>query len=311
MSPDDFKTHHSRPIALKATSAYPSVVVLPDTLSPPQTVLDFLEHRFPSISRDTWITRMGQKKVHDDENRPLGEDSPYVAGKRVYYYREVECEPKVPFHETILYADDHLMVICKPHFLPVIPAGPYVNECLLNRLKKKTGNVHLTPVNRIDRETAGLIVFSASPETRSLYHDLFMGARVDKTYEAVCHVRHLPSRSEWLVENRIVKGHPFFRMKTADGPPNSRTRIKLIKSTANRAYFTLYPVSGKKHQLRLHLSGLGFGIQNDRYYPDLLPEAPPDFEKPLQLLARRLAFTDPISGKPHTFISPRTLSEDW
>lgn len=288
-------------------SGYPSVVVLPDKQAPLATILDFLEQRFPSISRNTWIKRMNQGKVHDEQGRPIEPDSPFVPGRRIHYYREVAKEPQVPFRETILYSDEHLLVVCKPHFLPVIPAGPYVNECLLNRLKNRTGNTQLTPVNRIDRETAGIVVFSACTDTRSLYHDLFQGARVDKTYEAVCHSTHLPPRSQWVVENRLVRGEPFFRMKATQGIPNARTEIYLVKSQKNRAFFRLKPITGKKHQLRVHLSGLGYGIVNDRYYPDLLPEAAPDFEHPLQLLARKLTFTDPVSGKKLEFTSPRTL----
>ncbi|GAB6095215.1 RluA family pseudouridine synthase [Desulfatiferula olefinivorans] len=293
------------------TSAYPSVVVLPETAPHPPTILDFLEIRFPGISRAMWAARMDRSMVLDASNRPIRNDSPYVPGKKVFYFREVETEPRVPFEAHVLHADDHLMVVCKPHFLPVIPSGPYVNECLLNRLKTETGNPHLTPVNRLDRDTAGLVVVSVCPETRSLYHDLFMGGRVMKTYQAISHLTRHPTQRKWVVENRLVPGEPFFRMTIGEGPPNARTRIVLEKTADTRASFTLIPDTGKKHQLRLHLSSLGFGIVNDRTYPDLLPEAPPDFDKPLQLLARSLSFTDPVSGRHHVFKSPRTLSEDW
>lgn len=290
---------------------YPSIVVLPDTDNPPPTILDFLEIRFPSISRHTWQRRMEQGKVHDEKDRLIGPDSAYLAGKRVFYYREVAREPKVPFNETIVFANDHLMVACKPHFLPVIPAGSYVNECLLNRLRSSTGNPKLTPVNRIDRETAGLVVFSVRKDTRALYHELFQGASVKKTYEAICTCNHKPLRSEWIVENRIVKGSPFFRMKVEPGIPNARTHVYLEKSIKDKAFFTLKPVTGKKHQIRIHMSELGYGILNDRYYPVLQPETKHDFNAPLQLLARKLEFRDPVSGHIMEFVSKRTLSEDW
>ncbi|MBU1170483.1 MAG: pseudouridine synthase [Proteobacteria bacterium] len=292
-------------------SGYPSVVVLPDMETPEPTILDFLEKRFPTISRHTWETRMKKGNVHDELDRPISINSPYVPGKRVHYYREVEKEAPIPFTENIIYKDPHLLVVCKPHFLPVIPAGPYVNECLLNRLKRITDNPFLTPVNRIDRETAGLVVFSVQKDTRAIYHDLFMGSRVNKTYEAICVNTRLAQRSEWVVENRIVRGTPFFRMKTENGIPNARTHIHLVKSTKSKIFFRLNPITGKKHQLRLHLSSLGYGILNDRYYPNLLPEKEPDFSNPLQLLAKTLSFKDPFTGKKLEFSSPRTLSKDW
>lgn len=292
-------------------SDYPSVVVLPDTDKSFSTVLDFLEHRFPSISRSVWVKRMEQEKVFDERGRFIKESTPYETGRRIHYYREVKKEPHIPFEEEVLFENDHFLVACKPHFLPVIPSGPYVNECLLNRLKRSTGNTYLTPVNRIDRETAGVVVFSVNPETRAVYHDLFMGASADKTYEAIASCNHLPQKSEWVVENRIVKGKPFFRMKTEHGIPNTRTHISLVKSKKNKAFFVMKPMTGKKHQLRIHLSSLGFGILNDRYYPNLQAEAKPDFDKPLQLLSKRLAFKDPVTGQKLEFISDRTLSEDW
>lgn len=292
-------------------SAYPSVVVLPDMDKPFSTVLDFLEHRFPSIKRSTWEKRIAQEKVFDESGRIITQNTPYTPGKRIHYYREVKHEPHIPFQEDIIFEDDQILVACKPHFLPVIPSGNYVNQCLLNRLKASTKNTYLTPVNRIDRETAGLVIFSTNPETRSLYHNLFQGANVDKEYEAISACAHLPQRSEWVVENRIVRGKPFFLMKTEHGIPNTRTHVYLVKSKKNKVFFNLKPMTGKKHQLRIHLSALGYGILNDRYYPKLQAEAKPDFENPLQLLSRKLAFKDPISGKKREFKSPRRLSEDW
>lgn len=292
-------------------SAYPSVVVLPDMDKPYATVLDFLEHRFPSINRSIWEKRMADEKVFDELGRFITENTPYIPGKRIHYYREVKKEPYIPFQEEIVYHDGHILVACKPHFLPVIPSGNYVNECLLNRLKTSTGNPHLTPVNRIDRDTAGLVIFSTNPETRPVYHNLFQGASVDKEYEAISICSHLPQRSDWIVENRIVRGKPFFLMKTEHGIPNTRTHVNLVKSNKNKVFFSLKPITGKKHQLRIHLSSLGYGILNDRYYPKLQAEAKPDFEKPLQLLSRKLVFKDPISGFKHEFTSERRLSEDW
>lgn len=290
-------------------SAYPSQVVLPETEKESATLLDFFEKRFPGISRSIWQSRMQAGNVLDEHKRPICKDEPYMPGKRIFYFREVEQESPVPFFEQIIHSDDHILVVEKPHFLPVIPSGPYVNQCLLNRLKKATFNENLTPIHRIDRETAGLVVFSVNTQTRGLYQQLFMEGQVRKTYEAVALCPSPPSDQPVVVENRIVQGEPFFRMKTEPGIPNARSWIRSIKYNNGLALFHIEPATGKKHQIRLHLSGLGFGIVNDRYYPDLLPEQPPDFDKPLQLLARSLCFKDPITEKTMTFTCHMSLMD--
>lgn len=252
---------------------------------------------------------MESGKVLDGGGRPVDFSTPYEPGAHLTYFREVKEEPVIPFKEKILYQDSHLLVACKPHFLPVIPAGSYVNECLLHRLKKRTSNPELVPINRIDRETAGLVLFSVNPETRGAYQSLFMAGRVEKTYLAV--TRRLPgcTGGHWVVENRIQKGEPWFRNRIVPGRANSLTRMEILEVREDKALFKLMPGTGKKHQLRIHLSHLGFPILNDRFYPGLQPECPDDFSKPLQLLAGELVFTDPVSREHRRFVSPRSL--DW
>lgn len=288
-------------------SEFPSQVVLPEKDKDSATLLDFLEKRFPKIDRSVWEKRMENGSVLDTHLLPIRVDEPYIPGKRIFYFREIQEEISVPFQEEIVYSDSRILVVSKPHFLPVIPAGPYVNQCLLNRLKKTTGNGDLSPIHRIDRETAGLVVFSVDLGTRGLYQQLFMENKVRKTYEAVTDIHGILPTGLVQVENRIVTGDPFFRMKTEQGTPNARSRIECIHYSDRYALFRIQPETGKKHQIRLHLSGLGFGIVNDRYYPDLLPEQPLNFDKPLQLLARSLEFTDPVSEKNLSFTCSRSL----
>lgn len=290
-----------------ALSPYASVVVLPKADSN-NTILDFLDRKFSRIGREVWKKRIQRGKVLDEKGHPITLDTPYVPETKIHYFREVEKEPVIPFKEQILFENNHLIVACKPHFLPVIPSGPYVNECLLNRLKRKTGNPDLTPINRIDRETAGLVLFSVGKKSRGLYQALFMEEKVKKTYEAVTELPEKIETGKWHIENRIVKGTPWFRMKIEKGEINARTTAEIIARKKNRALFRLHPHTGKKHQLRLHLSNLGCRIINDRYYPDLLPQQDPDFKNPLQLLAKKIAFTDPISGREVEFFSPRRLA---
>ena len=206
----------------------------------------------------------------------------------ITYYREVASEPVVPFAEGIIYHDEHILIADKPHFLPVTPTGPYVNECLLARLQSRTGLHQLSPIHRLDLETAGLVLFVVKPELRHLYHRLFAEERVEKEYLAVARVPDDITQHEWLVENRLVAGEPWFRMKIVKGEPNARTQITLLEQRDGFGLFRLLPRSGKKHQLRVHMASLGFPILNDGFYPDAPPAPAWDYERPLQLLARRL-----------------------
>jgi tRNA pseudouridine32 synthase/23S rRNA pseudouridine746 synthase len=274
---------------------------------PYPAILDFLVQRFPKVDRTTWEQRISEGKVQSETGVPITSETPYIPQQKLLYFREVKEETPIPLREKILFQNDEILVACKPPFLPVTPAGPYVDECLLNRLRTKPGNQDLAPLHRIDRETSGLVLFSRNNETRGLYADLFMNGRIEKSYEAVAEVEHCPKLSEWTVENRLIKAEPWFRMQEVPGVVNARSRIKLLAVRDKLAHFSLCPITGKKHQLRIHMSGLGFRIMNDRYYPELLPEQADDLNNPLQLLARRLEFVDPLSGQQMKFESERKL----
>jgi len=288
-------------------SRYSSRVSLPRTAKPYPAILDFLVQRFPAVGQSVWEQRILQGKVLDEQGEPITGETPYVPQKRLFYFREVANEPLIPLQEKILWQNDELLVACKPPFLPVTPSGPHVDECLLHRLRRTTGNADLVPLHRIDRETSGLVLFSMNQETRGLYGGLFLSGRIEKTYEALTEVAHRPAADDIMVENRLVRGEPWFRSKVVAGAVNARSRISLVGWADNRAHFLLYPLTGKKHQLRVHMSGLGLSIMNDRYYPELLPKREDDFDKPLQLIARRVSFVDPLSGTRMEFESERKL----
>ena len=294
-----------------AISKFPSTVSLPPIKKPYPTILEFLIQRFPKIRKEIWKERIQDGKITNFNGVSINFQTNYEPGLRLQYFREVKKEPVIPFKETILYEDDEFIIVDKPHFLPVTPSGPYVNECLLNRLKNITGNTDLTPVNRIDMDTAGLVIFSCNPKTRGLYHNLFMKKQIIKIYEAVTSYPSPPPQQTWTINNRIVEGSPWFRMSIGAGQPNSETEVTLIKHTDTKAFLKLYPVTGRKHQLRIHLSNIGFNIINDRLYPILHEKKPPDFKNPLQLLAKQLQFTDPVTGNIKIFSSRQKLSEFW
>jgi len=291
----------------------PSYVTLPACDPPFPAMLDFLEMRFPKIGRDIWLSRLEQGKVTDDLGNVVTPDTPYRPNMRLRYYREVECEPDIPFQEKILFQNDQLLVVDKPHFLPVTPAGPYVKQCLLYRLKDTLGLEDLVPLHRIDRETAGLVMFSVNKATRGRYHALFSSGTVKKVYYALAALPTLPpsqGKYLWQVRSRIVRGEPWFRMKNDDGPVNAISRITLVETHNALGVFRLEPLTGKQHQLRLHLTLIGSQILHDRYYPTLQPKRPDDFRKPLQLLAKELRFSDPITGQVMTFCSTYHLSDE-
>ena len=144
---------------------HPSVVTLPAAPAPYPSIVEFLCRAFPTISRDRWAQRMREGKVLNDRGEPITAETRYSPSKRIFYFREIENEPVIPFAEQILFQNDELLVACKPHFLPVIPGGRYVEECLLNRLRNRTGLADLAPLHRLDRETAGIVIFSVNPNT--------------------------------------------------------------------------------------------------------------------------------------------------
>lgn len=307
--------HRQRPPMIAGVSA--SCVALPGGGTWPLLV-DFLAERLPVVSAAEWRQRMVSGRVLDEEGHSLSPDArmtSFVPGARIYYYRELETEAALPFEARIVFQDAHLLVADKPHFMPVTPTGRYVRNSLLVRLKRDTGIETLSPVHRIDRETAGLVLFSVQAQERGAYQALFRTQAVDKVYEAIAPLaardsdRPLPAVHRSRIE---VDPEHFFRQHETDGEPNSETTLELVEARAPHALYRLRPRSGKTHQLRVHMNALGRPILGDLFYPEVVhgPEAvQDDWSQPLRLLARGLAFTDPITGEARAFTSQRAL--DW
>ncbi|PKI03592.1 pseudouridine synthase [Glaciecola sp. 33A] len=288
----------------------PSKLSLPQHNPGVTTVLEFLILKFPAITNATWRQRMTDGKVHWHDGSLINTLTPFMAQQRVYYYREVECEPVIPFEERIIFQDDLIVVAYKPHFLPVTPGGKYIEECLQNRLRNTLGNHNLQAVHRIDKATAGLVLFSVNPNSRQQYHALFETQQVNKTYQAIAStINNLPIKNQqWEIKNRLQKSEPRFLMHIVEGLANSHSRIRCLQTSAAKALFELHPITGKTHQLRLHMQSLGWPLLHDTYYPELQPSKPDDYTKPLQLLAQKLQFIDPMTQQQRCFSSNTELN---
>ena len=290
-------------------------MTLPDPIAPSRlqlppgdwpTLIDGLCARFPAIARETWRDRFARGRVQDAGGSALEASTPYRVGMEVCYFREVPDEPRIPFEAQILFANADLVVADKPHFLPVMPAGRFVQETLLSRLQAQLGNRDLVPLHRIDRETAGLVLFSANADTRAAYQAMFQQRTIQKSYEAIA--PPLQSLAMPHVHRSCMQaGEPFFRMRETNGAPNSHTRIDVIERGVHAWRYALQPVTGRKHQLRVHMAALGAPIVNDSLYPSLGARASDDFSLPLQLLAKSLRFVDPLEGTLRVFESDRSL----
>ena len=295
--------HAPVPPARDGVSA--SCVVLPGRGT--GTMLDFLADRLPVVTRAQWLQRMVDGEVVDERGVTVTPQRAFEPGVRLYYYRSLASEPELPFAEQVIYRDEHLVVADKPHFMPVVPSGRYLHSTLLVRLKQRLGLPELSPLHRIDRDTAGLVLLSAQRATRGAYQALFRDRQIVKLYDAVAPWREdLTFPREHV--SRLEEGPQFFRMQEVAGEANSLSRIEVLEVRAPWALYRLAPVSGKRHQLRVHMAALGLPLRHDAFYPEVNDPAEGDYSRPLQLLARALSFRDPLSGQQRHFESRQRLA---
>ncbi|MFJ5262904.1 RluA family pseudouridine synthase [Streptomyces sp. NPDC088387] len=255
--------------------------------------------------------------VVDADGRPVAPDAGFVPGMYVWFHRELPYEVPVPFPLEIVYRDEHIVVADKPHFLATTPRGSHVTQTALARLRRELGLPTLGAAHRLDRLTAGLVLFTVRPAERGAYQGLFRERRMRKEYEAVAPYDPglaLPR----TVRSRILKERGVLAAQEIDGEPNAVSHIELVERRADGlGRYRLVPHTGQTHQLRVHMSALGVPILGDPLYPAVAAPVPPgDFRHPLQLLARGLEFTDPVTGAEHRLRSTRVLGawawpEEW
>lgn len=275
-------------------------------------LIDYLAAHFSHISLANWQRRFDSGLISLERGEPLKHDSPYLAGQTILYYRQVENEPIIPFEPSIIHLDEHLLVVDKPHFLPVTPSGHYVSQTLLAKLRNHPNLQQLavndiSPLHRLDKDTAGVMLLSVNPSSRACYHALFADRHIHKTYHAIA-----PTRSDlsypFHIHSRLERGELFFLTKTVEGEPNAHTTIELIENNGAFSLYRLTPVTGKKHQLRVHMASLGMPLLNDNFYPTVKPKGTTDFAKPLKLLAKSIAFIDPLTNELRDFNSNLSLN---
>ncbi|MFD0370890.1 RluA family pseudouridine synthase [Streptomyces sp. NPDC127114] len=237
----------------------------------------------------------------------VGWDEPYAGGRYLWFHRDFPAEERVPFEIEVLYRDERIVVADKPHFLATMPRGRHVTETAVARLRRDLGLPTLQPAHRLDRLTAGLVLFVVRPEDRGAYQTLFRDRLVHKAYEAVAPYDprlELPV----TVRSRIEKERGVMAAREVPGDPNAESRIELLAHGGGLARYRLVPVTGRTHQLRVHMNALRLPILHDPVYPVVREDGPEDFARPLQLVARSLVFTDPFTGERRTFTSRRSLS---
>jgi tRNA pseudouridine32 synthase / 23S rRNA pseudouridine746 synthase len=265
----------------------------------------YLADRFPFIGAAIWCERLQAGKVSLETGQVLNLQTRYqqVAGLRLHYVRESPDEPSIPFAHSIVFEDERILIVDKPHFVPVVPAGKYTHQSLLWRLRAQGFSSDLTPAHRIDQHTAGLVLWIKRPADRAAYQNLFRDRLVLKTYEAIAPFK--PSLDlPMCYQSRLEAGEHFMQMCTVAGESNCETHIELIAQMGKLARYQLLPKTGKRHQLRAQMSALAIPIENDPIYPSLKPEDQfLDFSKPLKLLAKRLEFNDPFSKQARRFES--------
>ncbi|MGB7449483.1 MAG: pseudouridine synthase [Ornithinimicrobium sp.] len=270
------------------------------------TVLAFLRER-TGTPAEALYGRVRAGEVVLGDGTAVDEDTAYRGGQVVFLYRDVEPETQVPFELVILHRDHDIVVVDKPHFLSTMPRGAHVTETVVTRLRRDYGLPDVVPAHRLDRLTAGVLILVVRPEVRAAYQRLFSERRVHKTYLA--RAPRLPSwRDPVTVSNRIVKHRGQLQAQVVQGAANAQTTIERLDCLSEVCTYRLTPHTGRTHQLRVHCAGLGMPILGDPLYPHIRDVGDGDFSDPLQLLAQRLEFDDPLTGVHRTFCSTRSLN---
>ena len=276
-----------------------------DGPEPWSTMREWLHHRLPE--RVDIAGMLADERFVYDSGRPVRGSDPYLPHLFVWFHRDLPDEVEVPGQVHVVHRDERLVVVDKPAFLSTIPRGQHIRQSVTVRMREELGLPELSPLHRLDRVTSGLLLLATERRWRGAYQSMFQRSEVVKTYEALAPVRddlELPL----TIRNHIVKERGTWQARVVpDAPVNAETRIEWVERVGDLGRYRLTPRTGRTHQLRVHLNGLGIPIAGDPLYPEVLDLAIGDFSTPLQLLAQRVAFTDPIDGSEREFTARRAL----
>jgi tRNA pseudouridine32 synthase/23S rRNA pseudouridine746 synthase len=298
--PDVFMSHQTR------NGMTSSFVVTPTEIHW-QTVTEFLLYRFPHLNPTALKNRIESGQIFYDDGSIVPADAPLTAHQRFWYFRENPAEPQIPFNYDILFEDENIIVVDKPHFLSTTPVGNFLKETVVTRLRHQTSNMDIAPAHRLDRATAGVLLLTKHKAAREPYQLLFQQRQVQKTYHAICH-RNNQLNDEFSINVHMLEDQKSLFMRIEADNPNSFTDVTRLSQTEDFTFYQLKPITGKKHQLRCHMAHVNAGIVNDAWYPNAKRMAPDDFKNPLQLLAYELSFNDPFTQELRRFRTQRTLS---
>ena len=251
----------------------------------------------------------------DASGTPVRPDAPFVAQSAVWAHRDLPAEVAHPEEPVVLHRDERIVVVDKPHDMATMPRGRHVVQSALARTRVLTGEHRLAPAHRLDRPTAGVLMFTTEQRWRGAYQRVFADGLAHKEYLAVAPVRaglDLPL----VRRTHLVKEHGTHQAHEVEGgEPNAETLVELLETATGRGaagetlgLYRLTPRTGRTHQLRCQLDGLGIPIHDDPLYPVERDVPLDDFSTPLQLLAAVLAFDDPVDGRPRRFVTQRRLS---
>lgn len=268
------------------------------------TMGDFLMSRLPARAEVGRMLAAGY--FVDDAGAPLAGEEPYRPHAFVWFHRELAPETPAPFAIDVLEVNERFVVADKPHFMATTPRGAHVTQTALIKLRVALDLPELAPAHRLDRLTAGVLVLTTRREYRGAYAGVFQSGGAHKTYEALAPFDPTLEFPR-LIVSHIEKRRGSLQAEMVDGEPNAETLIEVAEVRGAYARYLLTPATGKTHQLRLHMASLGLPILGDSLYPAVMDVAPDDFTSPLQLIARRLWFTDPIDGTEREYTSRREL----
>jgi len=240
--------------------------------SPPETLLDFLSRRFTYHARDVWQVRLAEGRVRVNGHPALA-DQRLNPGDGVDYDLHDLPEPPVDDAVGVIYEDRALLALDKPGNLPCHPGGAYFNHTLWAILKERFGLREPALVNRLDRETSGLILVAKTPQAARSCRAQFASRQVDKRYRVL--VEGL-FPADWtargLMQDEV--GGPVRKRRrfVPDAAPTdasgewAATRFRRLAAGGGISLVEAVPETGRLHQIRATLLALGFPVVGDKLY---------------------------------------------